>query len=249
MTELIRSCMGRTALVAVAAAVFLVPTAAHAADVDLAVGQSDSPDPVAEGQALTYAIMVSNLGAASAGAVTVTDTLDSQVDFVSATPSQGTCERKGRKVTCSLGDVQGSAYAPSPTVTIVVTPTKTGQLTNEVSVDAGPGDTDTNAANNTDIEATNVVAAGGGGTPMCGGQVVTLAGTGAADTLTGTTGRDVIKARGGNDVVRGLRGNDIVCGGGGNDTLKGGAGNDTLKGGTGRDRCRGGAGNDIKRSC
>ena len=252
-------------------AAVLVPATAQAATADLAITKTDSPDPVKEGAVLTYTIGVSNLGPDSATGVTVTDQLDSHLDFVSATSSQGTCKRKGKKVTCDVGTVVGSPYAEytnSVTITIKVRPNKTGQLTNTATVAVGNADTDPNGANNSATQTTTVVAAGGGGrNPMCAGRAATIVGTGGSDTLRGTPRRDVIKARGGNDVIRGLQSSDIVCAGAGNDTARGGPGNDLLKGGSGRDflkggggnddllggpgrdRCRGGAGRDTKRSC
>jgi uncharacterized repeat protein (TIGR01451 family) len=258
---------GRGGLLLLAAAM-LVPSSAQAATADLAIAKSDTPDPVKEGQTLTYTIEVTNLGPGTAQGVTVTDTLDSHVDFVSAAATQGTCDRKGRKVTCSLGEL--AANSPSPaTVTLTAIPKKAGMLSNSATVAVGPGDNDPNSANDTDAESTTVVAAGGGGGggATCAGHAATIVGTGGPDTLTGTPGRDVIKARGGKDLIRALQDKDLVCAGGGNDTLKGGSGNDRLKGGSGRDllkggggsdqilggpgrdRCRGGAGHDIERSC
>ena len=55
------------------------------------------------GEVLTYTITVTNFGPAAAGAVTVTDCVPKRADYVSATPSQGSCNIKGKKVTCTLG--------------------------------------------------------------------------------------------------------------------------------------------------
>jgi uncharacterized repeat protein (TIGR01451 family) len=260
---------GRATLMSIAMAAF-APATAHAATADLAIAKSDSPDPVTQGQTLTYTIQVTNLGPGTAQGVTVTDTLDSHVDFVSAAATQGTCDRTGNKVTCSLGDLAAGASPPA-TVTLKVVPRKTGMLENSATVGVGAGDTDPNTANDSDAETTTVVAAGGGGGGgggvTCAGQAATIVGTSGPETLTGTSGRDVIKARGGSDLIRALQDKDLVCAGGGNDTLKGGSGNDKLKGGSGRDllkggggndqllggpgrdRCHGGAGHDSERSC
>lgn len=232
---------------------------------DLSITKTDSADPAPEGAPLTYTITVSNAGPDASTGVQVVDELPSQVDPVSAAASQGTCDTKGKTVTCALGTLASGASA---TVTIQVTSKKAGLLSNTATVTSA--DTDSYMPNNSDTETTQIVAAGGGGGgggATCAGQAVTIVGTGGADTLTGTDKRDVIKARGGNDNIRGLAANDVVCAGGGNDTVKGGGGNDRLKGGTGkdlllggggsddlaggpgRDRCRGGAGQDTERGC
>ena len=73
---------------------------------DLAVTKTDSPDPVAVGQQLTYTVGVSNAGPSSATGITVTDTLPAGVTFNSATPSQGSCSQSAGTVTCSLGNAR-----------------------------------------------------------------------------------------------------------------------------------------------
>jgi uncharacterized repeat protein (TIGR01451 family) len=230
----------------------LAPATAHAATTDLAVSKADSPDPVAKGAVLTYTIQVTNGGPGTATGVVLTDTLPSTVDFLSATTTQGSCDRNGNKVICDLGNLAADVYNPAATVTIRVRPQKVGEIENTATVAAGPSDTDPVAANNTDTERTRVVAAGGGGGgggagPACAGHAATMVGTSGADVLVGGPRRDVIVARGGGDLIRGLDGRDIVCAGRGNDTLKGGSGDDKLKGGRGRDRIRGGSGDDAMR--
>lgn len=240
--------LGRAVVVLAGVVAVLAPASASAATTDLAVSKADSPDPVTAGSVLTYTIDVSNLGPEAATGVVVTDDLPSQVDVVSAVSTQGTCDVKGKKVTCTIGNLAVSEYTQGATVTIAVRPKKAGKITNTATVTAGAADTDPAPANNTATTTTTVVAAGGGGGgtgPACGGLAATQVGTGGADVLVGTGGRDVIVARGGNDRVRGLSGKDVVCGGSGNDKIKGGAGNDRLKGGRGRDTLRGGGGNDA----
>ena len=124
---------------------------------DLSVNKSDSPDPVTARENLTYTITVSNLGSGAASGVTLTDQLP-DVTFVSATASQGSCTRSGGGksgglVTCALGTIDPSISA---IVTIVVSPSKAGTLTNTASVTASTPDPD--AANNTSTATTTVVA-------------------------------------------------------------------------------------------
>jgi uncharacterized repeat protein (TIGR01451 family) len=104
---------------------------------DLSITKSDSPDPVSSGQELTYSIGVSNAGPSAASGVTVTDTLPSGVTFNSATASQGTCSQASGTVTCNLGTVNNGSSA---SVTIKVTPSTGGSLTNQATVSASTAD-------------------------------------------------------------------------------------------------------------
>ena len=124
---------------------------------DLAVTQTDAPDPATARGQVTYTVTVQNNGPAAATATTLTDVLP-DATFVSATPSQGSCARagKGRRdgtLTCDLGTL---APGGSATVSIVVSPSKAGTITNVASVRSGQPDG--NAANNSSTESTTVVA-------------------------------------------------------------------------------------------
>jgi len=236
-----------------------IPASAMAASADLSIDKSDGADPVTLGSDLSYSIAVANAGPESATGVAVTDELPNHVDFISATPTQGSCDRSGRNVTCELGTLANGATA---TVVIKVTPKRAGQFVNTATVSSP--DTDPYAPNNFDSETTTVVEPA---TPTCAGRDATIVGTSGDDTLTGTKkadvivafsgddaifgldGNDVICALGGNDFVKGRAGNDLVRGGGGDDSLGGGPGDDVLRGGAGSDSCRGGPGSDVKRSC
>jgi uncharacterized repeat protein (TIGR01451 family) len=202
---------------------------------DLAVEKTDSPDPVETGELLTYTITVEHLSGPQAGNATIEDTLPNKVNFVSATPSQGTCDRSGRKVTCELNII---GVGGSETVEIVVRPKKAGMLSNTVTVD-DPATTDPNTSNDSDTETTKVNQG-----PTCGGKAVTVLGTEGDDEITGTEQRDVISALGGDDSVNALGGKDSLCGKSGNDVLRGKADGDLIKGGGGRDRGKGGGGDD-----
>jgi uncharacterized repeat protein (TIGR01451 family) len=132
-----------------------------ASGADLSITKSGSPDPVVSGNQLTYTIAVTNNGPQDATGVTVTDPLPADVHFNSLSSTQGTCARSTTRhsprdgtVTCSLG---GLANGTSATVTIVVTATRPGTLTNTASV---TGDqTDPNLANNS-ATATTIVVGG-----------------------------------------------------------------------------------------
>jgi uncharacterized repeat protein (TIGR01451 family) len=262
------------------AALIAMPGSAAAAvgPTDLSLTKTDSPDPVLVGSNLTYTIRVQNLGANDASAVTVTDALSaSDVDFVSATASSGTCNKSGNTVSCDLGQVNAGTTA---TVTIVVKTKKTGIISNTASV-ASPEDT--NTANNQATATTTVTATPKKNKASC--ATPTISGTPGNDVLVGTGGADVIRGFSGDDQIFGGAGRDLICadlggdfvvGGGGGDTVIGGAGldrligglgpdllkgkagrdklrgqagGDTLNGGRGRDSCKGGAGRDVLRRC
>jgi uncharacterized repeat protein (TIGR01451 family) len=252
------------AALALSAALLLGPAAAHAATTDLAVTQTDGPDPIEVGEQVLYSIEVQNNGPDPASAVTVTQKLSGLLDFGSADPSQGTCRQKGKSVVCELGSL--SVYEPTATVLISARAKKAGTATSVATAETAKSDTDPIAANDSATARTTIVEPSGS-TALCGGRKATIVGTPGADTLDGTAGRDVVVAGAGKDVIRGLSNKDVVCagggadtlkggddadllkGGGGDDLLKGGSGDDVLKGGRGDDRCRGGAGADIKRGC
>ncbi len=117
---------------------------------DLSIIKTDSPDPVLVGQPLTYTLVVRNNGPNNTPAVTVTDLLPGGVSLVSATPSQGSCSGTSL-VSCVLGSLGNGGSA---TVTIVVTPTAEGPLTNTASVAGNPSDP--NPGNNSSTIGTMV---------------------------------------------------------------------------------------------
>ena len=111
---------------------------------DLSVTKTDSPDPVLKGGTLTYTIVVTNQGPASAAAVQLTDVLSTSVRFVSVTSTAGSCSQLDGTVNCALGDIPSGG---SVTVTINVSARRTGTATNTAQVSSQSPDPD--AANNT----------------------------------------------------------------------------------------------------
>jgi uncharacterized repeat protein (TIGR01451 family) len=217
--------------------------AAAVGPTDLSISKTDSPDPVVKGSNLTYTVTVTNTGANDASGVEVTDTLPGDVDFVSATPSQGTCNQNGATVTCQLGQVNAGQTA---TVTIVVKTKKQGTLSNTAVV-TSPNDT--NATNNSATATTTVNNPGENKNNNKKAQAScatpTITGTAGDDAITGTDGADVIVTFGGNDLVFALGGKDLVCTGAGFDTVFGGFGGDTIIGGFNADRLVGNGGGDL----
>ena len=95
---------------------------------DLSVSNKDNPDRVLINQEVTYTITITNLGTATAGSVTLTDTLPPTSTFVSATPTQGTCSESSQIVTCNIGPMASGATV---TDTIVIdAPGTGGTITN-----------------------------------------------------------------------------------------------------------------------
>jgi uncharacterized repeat protein (TIGR01451 family) len=95
----------------------------------LKVSKVDSSDPVVVGRLLTYTIAVTNAGTISVTGVTLTDTLPLSVTFDSIAFSQGSCEVN----VCDLGTLDTMDVA---TITLAVTTTAEGWITNSVRVTA-----------------------------------------------------------------------------------------------------------------
>jgi uncharacterized repeat protein (TIGR01451 family) len=155
------------------------------ANADVQVAKSDSPDPVTQGDDLTYTITAQNAGPGTATDVEVIDTLPANTTYVSATPSSGfsnvTCTQSSGVVTCKGSTSDPLTLIPgSPlTITLVVTVTNSAPTAGTIStgecqqnadrtsatngvdlcniVTVSTTSTDSSPANNTDTEPTNVV--------------------------------------------------------------------------------------------
>jgi len=142
---------------------------------DVSVIKEDSPDPVTQGQQLTYSLVVTNNDLATvANGIVVTDTLDPNTTFVSASGASYTIS--GNTITFNVG-----ALSPGQTVTLTIntmvsstaptnndtstdpeqgsatSPTISYDLLNSVSVTAITSDNNPN--NNTYYQPTNVLSA------------------------------------------------------------------------------------------
>ena len=191
---------------------------------------------------------------------TVTVTLPSELEFLSAMSSSG-CSIGGRIVTCAAGALDAGASAQ---LVVAVKAAASGARTLTFAVRGSVEDT--KAANDTAAATTrfdapamptaNVCPTGTSAGVRCvaapnGGLVITgtrgndtIIGSGKADVIRAGAGNDRIVARGGNDLVHAGDGNDVIIAGSGNDRVYGQAGNDRIVGGTGRDLLIGGGGND-----
>jgi uncharacterized repeat protein (TIGR01451 family) len=117
---------------------------------DLSIASTVSPKPGQVGTNLTFRIIVTNNGPASATNVVLTETLPAGVSLVSATSTQGTCDGTG-PVVCKL---DGISNGNSATVTIVGTPNLAGGVSDSASVSAS--ESDPNASNNSSSLIINV---------------------------------------------------------------------------------------------
>jgi len=111
--------------------------ALQAFSADLAITQTDSPDPTVPGSPVTYTLTVTNNGPGPAAAVEVSEGLTISASVDSATPSQGSCTLLAFGVHCDLGDLARSATA---TVQIVGTPSVAGTLTSNSDVSGARAD-------------------------------------------------------------------------------------------------------------
>lgn len=118
---------------------------------DLALTMTDAPDPVRRGTNLVYTLTVQNNGPSNAGSITLSDVLPTNVTFVSAVPTQGTCTGTA-SVTCALGTLNTGAKT---SVKITIKPKTVGVISNSASI-SSPLVTDPNTANNSAIVATTV---------------------------------------------------------------------------------------------
>jgi uncharacterized repeat protein (TIGR01451 family) len=126
---------------------------ANAAEADLAVVKTASPNPVVAGQQLNYTLVGTNNGPSPATGVTITDPLPASLTFVSATSSQGTVNYGGGTLTASLGSLANGASA---TVNVVATvaASASGTVTNVATISGNQ--TDPNPANNTSTVTTTI---------------------------------------------------------------------------------------------
>ncbi len=126
---------------------------------DLSLVKTDSADPVNASGTIDYTLAITNENGSDAQNVVITDTLPVGTSFVSGSVNSntGSCSASGQTVSCTMGQVlAGDGYNA---VIKVNAPITEGQITNTATVTSDQ--LDTNTANNTDNETTNI---GPGGT-------------------------------------------------------------------------------------
>jgi uncharacterized repeat protein (TIGR01451 family) len=120
---------------------------------DLTITIIESPDPIMIGIDFNHTITVTNNGPSEATGVIIRDQLPSEVSFVSATPSQGTCTAEN-DLSCTFGRL---ANGSSAAVTVTFNTAAEGSVTNSANVSSHLSDSD--ATNNSATMSTMVNAA------------------------------------------------------------------------------------------
>ena len=119
---------------------------------NLSMVKEDSVDPATVGVPFNYTLTVSNAGPDDATNVIVTDIIPSSFTVGTITPSQGSCDPlAGSTLTCNLGTIGNGGSA---TVTIEVTPTQAGNISNTAVASSDQSDPD--PSDNSDTESTTV---------------------------------------------------------------------------------------------
>jgi uncharacterized repeat protein (TIGR01451 family) len=126
---------------------------ANANSADVAIVKTATPNPVLQGDPLTYTLAVTNNGPASATNVTVTDSLPSVVSYLSSNTTQGSCSEAGGTVTCLLGTMANGGTA---TITILTIPGTPNMVSNTATVAADQ--TDPVPANNSSTQTETIIA-------------------------------------------------------------------------------------------
>jgi uncharacterized repeat protein (TIGR01451 family) len=124
---------------------------------DVGIVKTDSPDPVGEGQLITYRLTVTNNGPARATNVTINDPLPATVGLVSANASIGVCANNlpttPTTINCSLGSL---AVGDSQFVDVIVQANVTGTVSNTATVSRS--EVDSVPANDSSTATTTVLA-------------------------------------------------------------------------------------------
>jgi uncharacterized repeat protein (TIGR01451 family) len=221
-------------------------TTTVSAGANLFVLKSDSPDPVAVGGNITYALTVRNDGPQTATSLTLSDVIPANTTFVSVTPAAGwSCPPLAVGGTgtqaCTIATLAPLSSASFTLVVKVNSGMPSGTVIRN-SATVSSSTTDPNSANNT-ASTTTVV---GIAADLCA-RAGAITGTNQSDTLNGTQADDIICGGNGRDTINGRGGNDVIFGQNGKDVLNGNEGNDSIMGGNGKDEITGGAGIDAMR--
>ena len=127
--------------------------------IDFGITMTDAPDPVQVNHDLTYSMTVTNHSTLFADVGFVRDILPPSLDFVSVTPSMGSCTVGTSTIDCTLGTMQPMTSA---TIVLVARPTNTGTVSNSAEVIYPE---DPNHANDVATSVTTVIPADPSPTP------------------------------------------------------------------------------------
>jgi len=110
---------------------------------DLGVSMMAAPTVLLQGQLVTFTIIVTNNGPSTATGVVLTNFLPVNANFVSATTSQGSISVDG-----TLADLGTLPVGTNVIITVTVSPTATGSITDTAQVGLSPLETDPVSLNN-----------------------------------------------------------------------------------------------------
>lgn len=117
--------------------------------VEMGIDNQDIPDPLKTGVSLTYQLTISNTSTINAPGVVVTDTLPANVELGPVNTTRGSCE-PGGIILCNM-DIPANSTA---SITIIVTPTMDGVITNTATV--GSTGYEMDLSNNISVQETLV---------------------------------------------------------------------------------------------
>lgn len=123
---------------------------------DIAVVQTDSPDPVVGANTVEYTVTVSNNGPAPSGTITITDSLPSGGSITSISGEGWSCAGSGASASCTRTDPPlASGTSAAPVKVLVLAPNSNTTISNRAVVSQS-GAADPSGANNTSEEPTTV---------------------------------------------------------------------------------------------
>ncbi|HEY2544771.1 MAG TPA: hypothetical protein VGI46_01775, partial [Candidatus Acidoferrum sp.] len=129
---------------------------------DLSITNTNAPNPVIAGNNITYAVVVTNNGAATASTVAFSEAIPANTTYVSATPSPATgwtCSVVSGTLTCSNATLASGASTTFAVVLTVNSSTASGTVITDTA-NVSSTTTDPNPNNNS-ATATDVVATAG----------------------------------------------------------------------------------------
>lgn len=151
----------------------------------------------------TFTLAVSNVGNASTtGPVTVTDTLDSQLTFVSGTAAGWSCGAAGQSVTCTNpGPIAAGASATAIPLVVAVSASASGTINNTATVATAGDSNPANDASTFSVAITSACTSLGGESLLTGSYALLFKGfdsagnpalTGGVLTFNGTDNNGLI---------------------------------------------------------